>query len=159
MGYTNNHIDLERYIYKLIPDYAYIDYAEKMYWMTHTEKDTYTASGEYLYKPDEPWYDLINLLYNVESTSYNFYRNIGYGRCLVVSPVHLEFEEHPDEIICQLKNYGDRYVYACFSSDDELLRQDFRFKGNDIEVRDYAQWDQAKDMINGDLPYAFVLRF
>ena len=57
-------IDLDRYIYKLIPDYMYIDYAEREYWTHHMTDpsvsvyDPYPQSGKL-------WYNIINIMYDI----------------------------------------------------------------------------------------------
>ena len=150
-------IDLERYIYKLIPDYAYIDYAEKEYWTKHATNYDYGIYSDNLYADSgSPWYNIHNIMYDTSATSNNVYKSIGYGRCLLVSPVELEFISHPDEVICQLKKYGDRYVYACFSSDDELFRDPhIQFRGKSEQIIDMITTNRYES----DLPYVFELRF
>jgi len=146
-------IDLDRYIYKLIPDYAYIDYAEGEYWRTHMTNPQVPVYSDNLYPASGSiWYNIINIMYDTSSLANNTYRSVSYGRCLLISPVELEFESHTDEIIHQLKKYGDRYVYACFSSEDELFRSStIKFKGNDSQIIELAQ--------AGELPYVVELRF
>ncbi len=148
-----DQIELERYIYKLIPDYAYIDYAENEYWTHHTSPSDPLAKYD---NESNGWFEIVNILFNIDASdnetnnNNNKFKDVSYGRCLMISPVELEFNNHVDEIICQLKKYGKRYVYACFSSDDEILKCDFEVRGKTNKVIEYAQYDN---------PYVFVLRF
>ena len=143
-------IDLERYIYKLIPDYAYIDYAEREFWLSHKTasdgKITLVTADEFV--PADMWRKIIPLSDIQRSINGSLpTTKIKYGRCLLISPVNLNFVEHEDEIVVELKKYGSRHVYACFSSEDALLRQDFQA---------YIEMDVE---INPDEPYIFEMRF
>lgn len=99
----NNKV--KEYIYKLIPDFSIIDYAEYSFWSSHKEFEDV----------DGIWYKIFRTNNSKEITTDSF-------RALIVSDNELNFSNNGEDFICyELEKYNDRYVYVCFSSDQNPL--------------------------------------
>lgn len=108
------------YLYKLIPDYSIIDYAEYKYWSAHSQYDDNTNG--------DVWYNIFKL-----NTS--TFLDTNYYRMLVVSDNKIEFKNNNNQIIYELPKYQNRYVYVVFSDDENP--KPISLKLNDINIISY----------------------
>lgn len=112
--------DLKTYLYKLLPDYSIIDYAEYLYWSSHQKYDINNNGNE--------WFNIFQL--NKDS-----YYETDYYRMLVVSDNELDFENHPYQKVYNLPNYQDRFVYVIFSDDEHPQPIKLKFSSSDEELK------------------------
>lgn len=126
-----------QYLMKLIPDYSYIDYAEKDYWQN-------VKSGENI------WY----FMTDAHALMANISFKINSYRCILVSPSELEFNLQHDQLVFKLKDYSDRHVYVFFQTDD----YDKLNSGNYSATYKLKQTKANNDAI-ADYPYILEVSF